>query len=47
MVDVYRMASESWDRNNKKYTEGSNGLAAQGAIVLTLTSKRVPSFEEV
>ncbi|EFP04998.1 CRE-MGL-1 protein [Caenorhabditis remanei] len=40
------LASESWDRNNDKYTAGDNRLAAQGAIVLMLASQKVPSFEE-
>ena len=41
------MASESWDRNNAKYTEGVNQLAAEGAIVLMLASQKVPDFDEV
>ncbi|PAV91736.1 hypothetical protein WR25_03680 [Diploscapter pachys] len=40
------MASESWDRNNAKYTEGVNQLAAEGAIVLMLSSQKVPDFNE-
>ncbi|CAD6188743.1 unnamed protein product [Caenorhabditis auriculariae] len=40
------LASESWDRNNDKYTAGENRLAVQGAIVLMLASQKVPSFEE-
>ncbi|KHN85912.1 putative metabotropic glutamate receptor mgl-1 [Toxocara canis] len=40
------LASEGWDRNNDAYTVGSRKAAAQGAIVLMLESKRVPSFEE-
>ncbi|PAV85307.1 hypothetical protein WR25_13098 isoform B [Diploscapter pachys] len=40
------MASESWDRNNAKYTEGVNQLAAEGAIVLMLASQKVPDFDE-
>ena len=41
------MASESWDRNNAKYTEGVKQLAAEGAIVLMLSSQKVPDFNEV
>ncbi|KAI6239141.1 putative metabotropic glutamate receptor mgl-1 [Aphelenchoides fujianensis] len=40
------LASESWDRNNDKYTDGLRVLSAEGAIVLMLESKRVPAFED-
>ncbi|CAI4233225.1 unnamed protein product [Auanema sp. JU1783] len=44
--NIIWLASESWDRNNPKYTKGNNREIAEGAIVLTLTSKKVPAFEE-
>ncbi|CAI5454294.1 unnamed protein product [Caenorhabditis angaria] len=40
------LASESWDRNNEKYTAGDNRWAAENAIVLMLASQKVPPFEE-
>ncbi|CAJ0583098.1 unnamed protein product, partial [Mesorhabditis spiculigera] len=40
------LASEGWDRNNEAYIQGQRKLAAQGAIVLMLSSQRVPSFED-
>uniref|UniRef100_A0A0N5AI31 G_PROTEIN_RECEP_F3_4 domain-containing protein n=1 Tax=Syphacia muris TaxID=451379 RepID=A0A0N5AI31_9BILA len=39
------LASEAWDRHNEAYTVGNRRKAAEGAIVLMLESKRVPSFE--
>ncbi|VDD92879.1 unnamed protein product [Enterobius vermicularis] len=39
------LASEAWDRHNEAYTLGNRREAAEGAIVLMLESKRVPSFE--
>ncbi|PAV77227.1 hypothetical protein WR25_17890 [Diploscapter pachys] len=40
------VASDGWDLNNAKYTEGVNQLAAEGAIVLALSSQKVPDFNE-
>ncbi|VDN53509.1 unnamed protein product, partial [Dracunculus medinensis] len=40
------LASEGWDRNNDAYTIKKRKYAADGAIVLMLESKKVPSFEE-
>ncbi|PAV80478.1 hypothetical protein WR25_20701 [Diploscapter pachys] len=40
------VASDGWDLSNAKYAEGVNQLVAEGAIVLALSSQKVPDFNE-